>query len=212
MKTVPASVGARCVDSLPFSQAGTAQQAAALAASGVDGFIGYLGCMTAARLQSVLNAGMAFMPVTIAGEYNDGPQDEVGQLRALGLPYGCTVWLDLEGMTAWSTDPKVLIGKIDAWADGIAAAGYMPGLYVGAPQPLTGDELYALRVKRYWLGQGRCVDRYGKDAYPKCGWCLRQDWHGQTNGLVWRDTGILVDTNAVQCDHMGRLPAWVVGD
>lgn len=210
MRTEQAFVGARAVDSDPFSRAGTPQQAAALRASGVDCLIGYLGAMNAARLQAVLNAGLAFMPVTFAGEYKDGAADELAQLAALGLPKGCTVWLDLEGLEAWKTDPLKLIAMINAWADAISGAGYMPGLYVGAPQPLTSAELYALRVVRYWWGLGRCIDRNGNLAEPKCGWCMVQQFHGQAQGMLWKDTGVFVDTNGIQCDYQCRLPVWVV--
>ncbi len=210
MKVEKAFVGARGVDSLPFSQGGTAAQALALKATGVDFFVGYLGAMNAARLKYVLDAGLAFMPVTFAGEYTDGASDEIAQLKALGIPAGTTVWLDLEGLKAWHTDPPVLIDLLAKWANAIIAGGWMPGLYVGAPQPLTGKELYSLPFTRYWLGIGRCVDRTGDDAYPACGWTMRQDWHGQATGMMWRNTGVFVDTNAIQCDHKGRLPAWVV--
>lgn len=212
MRVEQAFPGARVVDSLPFSQGGTAAQARALRASGVEGFVGYLGAMNAARLGYVLDAGLTFMPVTFAGEYKDGAGDEVAQLRALGIPAGCTVWLDLEGLEAWKANPVDLARLINAWAGEIRAGGWQPGLYVGAPQPFTSDELYALSVVRYWLGQGRCADRNGRDAYPKSGWCMRQDWHNTGNGYRWKDTGVLVDTNAIQADHLGRLPSWVVGD
>lgn len=215
MKIEKAFVGARGVDSLQFSQSGTCAQANALKESGIDFFVGYLGAMTPARLKDVLEAGMAFMPVTFAGEYKDGAADEVAQLRALGVPRGATVWLDLEGVNAWNMgkDPaqrRELIRLINTWAYDIKTGGWMPGLYVGAPQPLTGAELYGLGVLRYWLGIGRCVSTDGKDAYPDSGWCMRQDWHNQGNGMQWKNTGVMVDTNSIQCDHMGRVPAWVV--
>lgn len=215
MKVEKAFVGARGVDSLPYSQSGTCAQAFALKNTGIDFFVGYLGAMNPARLKFILDAGLAFMPVTFAGEYKDGAADEVAQLRALGIPRGATVWLDLEGINAWNMgkDPvtrRELIRQINAWAYDIKSGGWMPGLYVGAPQPLSGKELYALGVLRYWLGIGRCIDTDGKDAYPDSGWCMRQDWHNQGNGMFWKDTGVLVDTNSIQCDHMGRVPSWVV--
>ncbi len=180
--------------------------------------------MNKARLAFVLAAGLAFMPVTKAGEYKDGAADELAQLADLQIPKGATVWLDLEGVETWETG-KTREGKaklralIEGWAAAIVGAGYTAGLYVGAPQPFTGAELYSLKgITRYWLGQGHCVgidlDQGGKivEAYPKCGWCMRQDWHNETEkkGYVWKDTGVLVDTNAIQFDHFGRIPSWVV--
>jgi hypothetical protein len=211
MKTETATPGARGVDSLPYSQGGSKKQADALKATGIDFFVGYLGAMNATRLGYILTAGLAFMPVTFAGEYKDGAADELAQLKALGIPKGCTVWLDLEGLNAWNTPAAELSALIESWAKAVVGAGYIAGLYVGAPQPLTGKQLYALKsVTRYWLGIGRCIGKDGLDAYPDCGWCMRQDWHGQKSGMMWRDTGVFVDTNAIQCDHKGRLPTWAV--
>lgn len=216
MKAEKAWVGARAVDSYPYSIGGKQAQADALKLTGVDCFIGYLGCMNKERLGYILDAGLAFMPVTVAGEYNDGADDEIAQLTALGIPKGVTVWLDLEGLAAWNSDRALLARKINTWADAIKVAGWMPGLYVGAPMPFTGKELYALHVVRYWLGIGRAVSKAtatepSRDAYPDCGWCMRQDWHGQKSGMFWKNTGVLVDTNGIQCDHQGRVPVWVVG-
>ena len=216
MKAETAFVGARAVDSLPFSMGGSEAQACALARTGVDCMIGYLGYMTPERLRMVLRQGLAFMPVTTAGEYEDGAADECAQLRALGIPKGVTVWLDLEGMKAYKTSPPDLIAKINAWADAITAGGWMPGLYVGAPQPLTSRELYQLRVVRYWWGLGKPVDRNAALVYPDCGWCMIQQWHGggsegrPPGGMFWRDSGVFVDTNGIQRDHKNRLPVWVV--
>lgn len=206
LTTKPANVGSRGVDSLPFSGGGTTAQAQALKAAGVEFFVGYLGAMNPARLAAVFAAGLAFMPVTFAGEYEDGAADEVAQLKALGIPAGASVWLDLEGMKAFKSDPAQLIAKINAWADTIAAGGWMPCLYVGVPQPLTSAELYALRVVRYWRGQGSIRDRNNALAEPAgCGWCMTQMFPSVTWG------GVLVDANIIGQDYKARVPAWVVG-
>src|SRR5262249_38947658 len=169
MKVESAAVGARGVDSYPFSAGGSAQQAVALKQSGIDYFVGYLGVINNARLKNILDAGLAFMPVTLAAKY-DGPA-AVAHCKGLGLPSGCTVWLDFEGKPAFNTLATELIAKIDAWADAVTAAGYQPGIYVGSPQPLTSDELWGLRVVRYWNALSRESDRRGALAEPKCGWC-----------------------------------------
>lgn len=205
MKVEQAFVGARGCDSLQFSQFGTAAQAVAMKANGVDLFIGYLGAITPARLAFILAAGLAFMPVTFGGAYENGPLDEIAELKALAIPAGTSVWLDMEGLKAFHTDPATLISMIDAWADGIAAAGWMPCLYLGNPQPLTSAELHALHVVRYWKGQGRTVDRNGplSLAEPYNGWCITQMWPS----VSW---GPWVDLNMVGADYKSRLPAWVV--
>ncbi len=211
MKIERAFVGARVIDSLPFSEGATGNSALALKASGVDGVVSYLSVINASRLAHILDAGLAWMPVTLAGEYEDGAEDELAQLAQLGVPKGATVWLDLEGLKAYRSDPLALQGKLTHWARRILAGGWMPGLYVGAPQPLTSGELYSLPFVRYWWGLGRCVDRFGKLAEPTCGWTMVQQYHGQKLGMMWKDTGVFVDTNGVQCDYHGRLPVWVVG-
>ncbi len=136
MKSANAWVGARIVDSLPFSSSGYAEDARRLKAAGADGLAGYLGAMTKQRLEYLLDAGLAYLPVTFAGEYMDGAGDELFHLGALGIPVGTTVFLDLEGKKAFDTEPTLLASQIDTWATAIEAARYIPGLYVGSPQPL----------------------------------------------------------------------------
>lgn len=207
MRTALAEVGARGVDSYPYSLGGTADQARKLAASGVDFVVLYLGVANAARVKHVLDAGMAFMPVTLAARYDGAAA--VAQCKALGLPAGCTVWLDLEGKSSYETPAPALIAKINAWADAVKAAGYQPGLYIGSPQPLTAGELYALRVVRYWKAPSRVVDRFGTSSDgPQCGFCMWQMWPQKH----WRNSGVFVDVNMIGQDFKERLPAWVVAD
>ncbi len=202
-----AEVGARGVDSYPYSLGGSFAQAQALKASGIDFFVGYLGSLDAARLGHILDAGLAFMPVTLAGEYFDGPADELAHLKHLNIPPGVTVWLDLEGPKSFKHPPQDLINLTDKWATAIAAAGYMPGLYIGSPQPLTGDELAKLKVVRYWKAPSRIFDRNGKawDGPSSIGHCMFQMWP-QGN---WRDTGVFVDVNIVGQDFRERVPTWL---
>jgi len=207
VKTQLATVGARGVDSLPFSQGGTADEAAKLKDSGVDFFVGYLGTINPSRLGYLLDAGLAFMPVTRAASYDTA--SAVKACRDLGLTPGCTVWIDLEGKAAFQSPPHELADKIDQWALAMIAAGYQPGLYVGSPQPFTGDELFRLKVVRYWKAPSRVVDRNGQPwDGPQCGFCMYQLWPQST----WRGSGVFVDIDFIQQDHLGRLPSWVVAD
>lgn len=207
MKTAIAHVGAKVVDSLPFSQGGTLAQACALRAAGCDALAGYLGAMNAARLGYLLESGLAYSPVTFGGEYEDGPLDELAQLRALGVPVGTTVWLDVEGLKAFRTDPKLLTQKIVDWCKPIADAGFDPKMYVGVPQPFTSDELWKLPVRGYWKGQGSVRDRFNELAEPlHCGWMMNQAWPSQPCG------GVMVDFNQVTQDYRQRTFTWVVPD
>lgn len=203
MRTEQAFVGAVVADSLPFSIGGTAIQAQRLQSEGIDCFVGYLGAMNPTRLKYILDAGLAYMPVTFGGEYEDGPLDEIAQLKSLGIPSGTSVWLDMEGLKAFKTDPVVLAGMINAWADAVTKAGWMACLYVGVPQPFTSDELWKLKVVRYWKGQGSVRDRKNALAEPVgCGWTMTQMFPSVTRG------GVLVDCNMVGQDFKKRTPTW----
>jgi hypothetical protein len=143
------------------------------------------------------------MPVTFGtapAHYNG--LNTVAQCKALGLPDGVSTWLDLEGLATFHDDPADLISRANAWASIVEAAGWMPCLYQGCPQPLTSAELYALKHVRYWLGQGLPRDRHNAPATPACGYCMTQKYPSVMRG------GISVDDNSLAPDKLGRLPVW----
>lgn len=194
----PCPVGSRGVDSLPFSQGGTEAQAHALKASGIDFVALYLGVAGKAQADAALAAGLMVFGVTTANKW-DGNRAAL-QAKALGLPPGTSLFLDVEGQDAYTMDPKDLIAKINAWADLVALAGYLPGIYVGSPQPLTSDELTRLHVVRYWRAPARVCDRHGALAEPVPGWCMYQMWPS----VHW--AGVFVDVDIVGQDFKGRVP------
>ena len=97
------------------------QDCEAIKASGYRFVVRYLGSVSVMELAAILSAGLAFMPVTYAKAYNGG--SAVTELRALNLPAGATVWLDLEGETSAPAD---LIAKINAWASQIERSHVLP--------------------------------------------------------------------------------------
>ncbi len=206
MKAESAGVGARVVDSLPFSQSGTETQAKALKANGVDGLAGYLGAMNAARLNYLMSAGLGYTPVTFGNvlTHQTPGTGSVKLCQALALPHGIHVWLDLEGTDVFNTAPSILIGKVNDWANCIEDAGYIPVLYVGVPQPLTSDELWKLHVRGYWRGQGSIRDRANALAEPACGWMMTQAWPSHNRAGVW------VDDNQAGWDYRKRGLIWVI--
>jgi hypothetical protein len=125
-------------------------------------------------------------------------------MQKLNMPAGSTVFLDVEGTPAWNTPAGALIDKINAWAAPVTAAGFVAGLYVGNPQPLSSSELHGLAVYRYWRGQGRCIDKTGALAEPKNGWCMFQMFPSV------QCAGMLVDHNIVGHDYRGRVPTMAV--
>lgn len=199
MRTENAFVGARGIDSIILLND---VQCKDLRASGVDFAMQYLGSVTADGVHRILDAGLAFMPVTYANKTNGA--SAVIHVKGLGLPAGCTVWLDIEGVT---DDAVTIKKKINDWCVEIIAAGYMPGMYVGAGCPLTSIELYSLKTVRYWHSVSRVTDRNGALAEPACGWAMHQL---HPPNLKWADTGIIVDVDCIQQDYRGRVPAWVV--
>lgn len=202
MKTIEAKTDDRIIDSLPFSEMrglpSLTRAAQALRSDGVDGVALYLGVASPEHVTACHAAGLYVLGVTLAGRY-DGAL-AASQAHALGLSQGTCVFLDVEGKTAYETPAAAMIAQIKAWAQHVAAAGFTPGLYLGAPQPLTSQEAYELPVQRYWQGQGSMRDRTGALVEPRCGWCMRQAYPSRVRG------GILVDGNQVQKDFFGRLP------
>ena len=95
------------------------------------------------------------------------------------------MWLDVEGVL---TDPKA---RVNTWADTISAAGFTPGLYVGANCGMTAEELYQLRVTRYWRSMSLVPT-------PQCGFVMSQLYPTTTVA------GVGVDIDVPQQDWQGR--------
>jgi hypothetical protein len=135
------------------------------------------GDLSAAEAALILAAGLALTAVQHCPLPGWSPSAAVGQAygqaaaqnaAAIGLPVGLSLWLDLEGAASWAT-AAATIAHVNGWAGAVEAAGYLPGLYVGANQPLSGDELYwRLRVTRYWQSASDVP------AIPYRGYCLAQ--------------------------------------
>jgi hypothetical protein len=207
VKLVQAPVGARLIDSLPFSRGGTALGAKALATAEVDGVALYLGAATPVQVNACLDAGLGMVGVTFGGAYDGAAA--VRQAEALGMPPGWPIFLDLEGPDAFKTPISELTRKVVDWVAPVRAAFFLPCLYVGVPQPFTSEELWKLPVVRYWKGQGLARDRFGNAVEPDvCGWTMTQMWPSQLCG------GILVDHNMVGHDYAngGRTLPWAVAD
>ncbi len=174
--------------------------ASALKAAGMQFAIRYLGSVTLTELNSILGAGLLFMPVTFsrapgwiptaAMGQADGKLD-VQQLKALGVPATCTVWIDLEGATG---SPATVAAWVNARASVVRLAGYDVGLYVGYGSVLDSTQLYALaQIDRYWKSLSDVPT-------PTCGFSMMQLWKTTTVA------GVEVDVDVIQYDYNDRLP------
>jgi len=210
-------VGSRVVDSYPFSQGGTAKQAEALKSEAVDGFIGYLGVLNRDRVERVLDAGLGFLPVTLANRFDGAAA--VRQAQGLGYPKGGTIALDIEGRkilggvewpllekAAKEAHVREIFAKCAGWRDAVKAGGYKTMLYVGSPQPFTSKELGDLAFDSYWNALSREADRFGALAEPSRGYSAWQ----MLPELFWRGTGVWVDVNMFGEDFRKTLPSWAV--
>jgi hypothetical protein len=114
-----------------------------------------------------------------------------------GLLPGMCLWLDLEGVGPWAAASPT-IAYCNAWSTAVAAEGFVPGLYVGANQPLSADQLYrALIIEHYWKSASR-VPEVAERGYQ------------MTQSLAPNPvSGFGIDRNTIMPDRHGGLPIWL---
>jgi hypothetical protein len=124
------------------------------------------GDLTEPEATDILNAGLALMPVQHAHRAPWSPNQNLGQndgeeavanAETIGFPVGVNVWCDVEGVSATAL-PSDVIEYCVAWFEAVSAAGYIPGLYVGAGELLTSQQLDALPFQHYWRSPSRVPD------------------------------------------------------
>lgn len=127
--------------------------------------------LSALEAVALLNAGLALMPVQHVRQQPWGPTKDLGGMDGvcaayhsfvIGFPAGVNLWCDLEGIGAGVPDQQV-IGYCNAWFDAVAAAGYVPGIYVGADCILNGQALrFRLKFAHYWKSLSDVPDIPGR--------------------------------------------------
>ena len=145
------------------------------------------------EIDTILQSGLLLSLCTYADSW-DGPRT-VEELKALQIPAGVTVWLDIESIGA-DVSPQHVIDSINSWADAVIAGGFQPGLYVGAGVGLTASQLYALRVVRYFRSMSLVPE-------PACGFSMSQ------YGPSFTIAGTLVDIDLAHEDYRGRRATFV---
>jgi glycoside hydrolase-like protein len=126
--------------------------------------------LSASEARSLLNVGIGLMLVQyVESESSWNPSGAKGstnggvaasEAQKLGVPWGVTIWCDLEGV-APGTPAQRVIDYCNRWHVAVTSAGYLAGLYVGYRAGLTPTQLYkALRFTHYWGAYNLNVDQY----------------------------------------------------
>jgi hypothetical protein len=194
----------------------SASNAQAFVQSGFKFVIRYLslsepeeeGDLSTAEAADILNSGLALMAVQHAPDPGWTPTESLGSeygaaavanAQAVGLPGGMNIWLDLEGIADVASSFDV-IAYCNAWFAEMSAAGYVPGLYVGADAILDGEELYyALSVEHYWQSGSEVPDVEVR------GYCMVQ-----TIDDAYEIDGCAYDQDIAQADKLGNTPMWLI--
>jgi hypothetical protein len=161
--------------------------------------------LTASEALGILGAGLALLPVQHVRPEGWAPTPDLGasdgvhaayHAFTLGFPAGVNVWCDLEGVIS-GTAPQPVIDYCNSWYSAVAAAGYLPGLYVGANAILSGQELYqSLRFSHYWKSLSTVPDV-----------AVRSYQMIQSNEHTLN--GIDIDENRTQNDLRGGTVVWL---
>ncbi|HJP86563.1 MAG TPA: glycoside hydrolase domain-containing protein [Gemmatimonadaceae bacterium] len=172
--------------------------------------------LKASEAKSLLNVGVGLMivqyvesesawtPSATKGTRNGGVA--ASECELLGLPWGVTVWCDLEGVAPGTSSQRV-IDYCNAWHAAVSGAGYVPGVYVGYRAGLTPTQLYrALRFTHYWGAYNLNVDRY-----PAVRGLQMKQSRARASDRP-RGVGIDFQTDRVRADALGGRPTLVALD
>ena len=126
--------------------------------------------LSASEARTLLSAGIGLMLVQyVESENSWTPSGAKGmrnggvassEAEKVGVPWGVTLWCDLEGV-APGTAAQTVIDYCNRWHAAVTSAGYVAGLYVGYRAGLTPTQLYrSLRFTHYWGAYNLNVDQY----------------------------------------------------
>src|SRR6266404_2148275 len=144
--------------------------------------------------RSLLNAGIGLMLVQYV------------ESETLGVPWGVTVWCDLEGVAPGTPSQRV-IDYCNQWHAAVSSAGYVPGLYVGYRAGVSSTQLYrALRFTHYWGAYN-----LNSDQYPLVrGLQMKQSQRRQVDSVP--NVGIDFQVDKVRADALGGRPTLLALD
>ncbi len=171
--------------------------------------------LTAKEARVILASGLGLMVVQHVAPEGWKPSARLGstygntaaaEASLIGVPPGITVWCDLEGVSG-DASRKAVIDFCNRWHSKVAAAGYVPGLYVGFGAGLDADQLYwSLRFTHYWGAYNVAA----VDGPKARGFQMKQRVATAADQVVGFDAEFQVDD--VHADALGGLPTMLVPD
>ncbi|MFL5523093.1 MAG: glycoside hydrolase domain-containing protein [Gemmatimonadaceae bacterium] len=166
--------------------------------------------LSAGEARSLLNAGIGLMlvqyvesdtswiPSGVKGAKNGAVA--ASEAESLGVPWGVTVWCDLEGVAPGTSSRKV-IDYCNRWHSAVTGAGYVAGLYVGYHAGLTATQLYrALRFTHYWSAYNLNADQFPAVR----GVQMRQSV--PTRSELASGAGLAFQVDKIRADRLGGRP------
>lgn len=163
------------------------------------------GDLSNSEATNILNGGLALIAVQHVPYQGWVPSASLGteygtnaasNAASIGLKQGMNIWCDLEGIAS-GTSSSVVIDYCQAWYNAVEAAGYIPGLYVGANCILNSEQLYDdLSFQHYWQSLSN-VPMVATRGYQ-----LVQSEGGTVNGIG-------IDNDITQTDNLGGNVLWL---
>jgi hypothetical protein len=140
----------------------------------------------------------AWIPTPAKGATNGGVA--AAETAKLGVPWGVTIWCDLEGVKV-GTPRHQVIDYCNQWHSAVSAAGYVPGLYVGYHAGLSPTQLYLrLRFTHYWGAYNLNADQFPAVR----GLQMKQSLRRPEDTIPGVQLDFQVDK--VRADRLGGLP------
>src|SRR5215210_2584503 len=176
----------------------------------------HVSALSATEARALLNAGLGIMAVQyVESESSWNPTAAKGtrnggiaasEAEKLGLPWGVTVWCDLEGV-ARGTPAQRVIDYCNRWHSAVSSAGYVPGIYVGWHARLSRVQLYrSLRFIHYWGAYNLNADQYPAVR----GLQMKQSVRKPTDSPPGVD--LAFQTDRVSADALGGRPTLLALD
>jgi hypothetical protein len=163
--------------------------------------------LTKDEADDILDAGLALMAVQhvrnpgwipTADRGTQTGNHAVNNAIFAGLPAGMNIWLDLEGILS-GTSVTDIISYCNNWFAQVSAVGYVPGIYLGFDEFLTGDQLFhSLSCQHYWKSPS-FVPHVAVRGYQIMQPQIDIDMHG-----------INVDIDVTQDDNLAGQALWLV--